>query len=51
MGADAVLSYIFIAHKDPALETRSAERAAETAMQARRFGLAYVAEPMVAGTA
>ncbi|MBL8895591.1 MAG: hypothetical protein JNJ53_13380 [Rhizobiales bacterium] len=48
MGADAVLSYIFIAHKDPALETRSAERAAETAMQARRFGLAYVAEPMVA---
>jgi len=48
MGADAVLSYIFIAHKDPALETRSAERAAETAMQSRRFGLAYVAEPMVA---
>ncbi len=48
MGADAVLSYIFIAHKDPALETRSAERAAETAMQARRFGLAYVAEPMAA---
>jgi DhnA family fructose-bisphosphate aldolase class Ia len=48
MGADAVLSYIFIAHKDPALETRSSERAAETAMQARRLGLAYVAEPMVA---
>lgn len=48
MGADAVLSYIFIAHKDPALETRSAERAAETAMQSRRLGLAYVAEPMVA---
>jgi len=48
MCADAVLSYIFIAHKDPALETRSAERAAETAMQSRRFGLAYVAEPMVA---
>jgi len=48
MGADAVLSYLFIAHKDPALETRSAERAADTAMEARRCGLAYVAEPMVA---
>jgi class I fructose-bisphosphate aldolase len=48
MGADAVLSYLFIAHRDPKLETRSAERAAETAMQARRTGLVFVAEPMVA---
>ncbi len=48
MGADAVLSYLFIAHRDPKLETRSAERAAQTAMEARRTGLVFVAEPMVA---
>jgi DhnA family fructose-bisphosphate aldolase class Ia len=48
MGADAVLSYVFIAHKDQAGERRSVELATETAMAARRLGLVYVAEPMAA---
>ncbi|CAN5353087.1 fructose-bisphosphate aldolase [soil metagenome] len=48
MGADAVLSYVFIAHRGQEGERRSIELAAETAMGARKHGLAYVAEPMAA---
>lgn len=48
MGADAVLSFLFTTHTTPELENRSIEIAGETAREARRHGLVYVAEPMAA---
>ncbi len=48
MGADAVITYFFVGHRDPALETRMFEIAGAVARAARSLGLVYVAEPMAA---
>jgi len=48
MGADAVLTYFFTCHEDPALESRSIEIAAGITQEARRLGVPHIAEPMAA---
>lgn len=48
LGADAVITYYFIGHDDPELETRSVEACAAVAAAARRRGVVHIAEPMAA---
>ncbi|MEO0820210.1 MAG: fructose-bisphosphate aldolase [Pseudomonadota bacterium] len=48
LGADAVITYFFTGHREPELETRSIEIAAECAQAARRWGMPIVMEPMAA---
>jgi DhnA family fructose-bisphosphate aldolase class Ia len=48
LGADAVITYLFAAHKEPELENRSLEIAAEVAEACRRYGIVHVIEPMAA---
>ena len=48
LGADAVLTFLFTCHNDPALETRSVEIVGLTANAARTWGMPLVVEPMAA---
>ncbi len=48
MGADAVITYFFVGHKDPALEDAMFELAGRVARRARELGIVYIAEPMAA---
>lgn len=48
MGADAVITYVFTSHSDPALEDRSVNVAATAAQDARRLGIPMIMEPMAA---
>ena len=48
MGADAVITYFFVGHREPELETQSIAIAAEVTRAARRWGIVHVAEPMAA---
>jgi DhnA family fructose-bisphosphate aldolase class Ia len=48
LGADAVLTFLFTCHHDPALETRSVEIVAQTVNAARAWGMPVVVEPMAA---
>lgn len=48
MGADAVITYLFVGHNDPALEDRNFEICAEVNTAARRFGILHVMESMAA---
>jgi fructose-bisphosphate aldolase, class I len=48
LGADAVLTFLFTCHTDPALETRSVEIVGLTANAARIWGMPLVVEPMAA---
>jgi len=48
MGADAVITYVFTSHNDPALEDRSVDVAATAAQDARRLGIPMIMEPMAA---
>ena len=53
LGADAVITYLFVGHQDPALETRSFEANARVGAEAQRLGIPHVIESMAArgGTA
>ncbi len=48
LGAEAVITYLFTCHKDPALENRSIEICGQMAERCRALGLAFVVEPMAA---
>ncbi len=48
MGADAVITYLFMAHHEPELENVSFEICADVAQEARRLGIVHVVEPMAA---
>lgn len=48
LGADAVITYLFTAHHEPELESRSLEINAEVAEACRRYGIVHVMEPMAA---
>ena len=48
LGADAVITYLFTCHGDPALETQSIEIASRTAQECRRWGMPLILEPMAA---
>ncbi len=48
MGAEGVITYFFVGHRDPALEDRMFEIAGAVARRARELGVVYVAEPMAA---
>lgn len=48
LGADAILTYLFTCHRDPALETRSVEMVGQIANAARTWGMPLVVEPMAA---
>lgn len=48
LGADAVITYLFAAHQEPELESRSLEIAADVAESCRRYGIVHVIEPMAA---
>lgn len=46
LGAEAVITYLFFAPRDPALETRSFEDNALVNSQARRLGIVHIVETM-----
>ncbi len=46
VGAEAVLTFLFVGHQDPALETRAFEICAEVGAAARRTGMVHVIETM-----
>jgi DhnA family fructose-bisphosphate aldolase class Ia len=48
MGADAVITYLFVGHKDPAIEAENFEICADVAAQCRRLGVVHVVETMAA---
>ena len=48
LGAEAVITYLFTCHKDPALENRSIEICGSMAERCRALGMAFVVEPMAA---
>ena len=48
LGADAVITYLFVGHADPELETRSFELCATVNAAARRAGIVHVIETMAA---
>ena len=53
LGADAVITYLFVGHQDPDLESRSFETNARVGAEAQRLGIPHVIESMAArgGTA
>lgn len=51
LGAEAVITYLFVAPNDPALETRSFEDCARVNAEARRFGILHIIETMGARNA
>lgn len=48
LGAEAVITYLFTAHRRPELETRSFEICGEIAVACRRWGVVHVVEAMAA---
>ncbi|HXP96415.1 MAG TPA: fructose-bisphosphate aldolase [Telmatospirillum sp.] len=46
LGAEAVITYLFVAPNDPDLETRSFEDCAEVNRAARQFGIVHIIETM-----
>jgi len=48
LGAEAVITFLFTCHNDPALENRSVEICGSMAERCRALGLAFVVEPMAA---
>lgn len=48
LGAEAVITYLFTAQQDPALETRSFEICGQIASACRRWGIVHVIEAMAA---
>ncbi|CAH2601261.1 Fructose-bisphosphate aldolase [Rhodovastum atsumiense] len=48
LGADAVVTYLFVGHNDPALETRSFEDNARVNEAARAAGMPHIIETMAA---
>ncbi|PKU22374.1 class I fructose-bisphosphate aldolase [Telmatospirillum siberiense] len=51
LGAEAVITYLFVAPNDPALETRSFEDCAKVNEAARRYGILHIIETMGARNA
>ncbi len=47
-GADAVITYLFVGHRDPALETRAFEDCAAVNAATRRLGIVHIVETMAA---
>lgn len=47
LGADAVITYLFVGHSDPAIEARNFEDCAAVARECRRLGILHVVETMV----
>jgi DhnA family fructose-bisphosphate aldolase class Ia len=48
LGADAVITYLFVGHNDPALETRAFEDNAAVNRAARAMGMPHIIETMAA---